>query len=222
MAYLPIKASSQGGGKDFELVPPGTHYAICVGVYYLGIQKTEFKGEIKELPKVYFRFEIPDVQIEYEKDGKPVKGPAIIGREFTLSIGKKSNLAPFITNWRGKPFTESELKEFDVTSLLGKVCNLGVVHETKGNGKTYANISSAGKILQVQQDMISAGTLSAKSHNEPLTFNADSPDPVVLDKMPKFLRRKYEERITTTKGGKPLQQTPQAVEGQDFDDNIPF
>ncbi len=224
MAHAPIKASSKSSGKDFELVPAGTHFAICVGVYYLGIQAVTFDGETKEQPKVYLRFEIPDIQIEYEKNGEKVKGPAIIGREFTLNIGDKSNLGPFISNWRGKEFTKEEGEEFDVTSLLGKVCNLGVIHKTKGD-KTYANISSAGKILKIQQDGIVAGTISAEPHNPLLTFNADEPDDSVYQKLPKFLREKIDNRITTKKNGKPLDaKKPGAREpgsDDDFGDDDP-
>jgi hypothetical protein len=225
VAYSPIKASSKGGGKDFELVPAGTHFAICIGIYYLGVQAVTFEGETKEQPKVYFRFEIPDIQIEYEKNGQKVKGPAIIGREFTLNIGDKSNLGPFIANWRGKEFTKEEAEEYDVTSLLGKVCNLGVIHKTKGD-KTYANISSAGKILKIQQDSIVSGTLSAEPHNPLMIFNADSPDPEVYEKLPKFLKQKIDNRITTTKTGKPLdaKKVDAREPGSDdeFDDQIPF
>jgi len=225
VAHSAIKASSKGGGRDFEPVPAGTHFAICIGVFYLGIQKVTFEKETKEQPKVYFKFEVPDVQVEYEKDGKKVTGPATIGREFTLNIGNKSNLGPFISNWRGKEFTDAEAEEFDVTSLLGKVCNLGVIHATKGD-KTYANISSAGKILKIQQDAIVAGTLSAEAHNPLLTFNADEPDDSVYQKLPKFLREKVDNRITTKPNGKPLDKAPgtqqYAGTAQDFDDDIPL
>jgi hypothetical protein len=225
VSYAPITA--RGGGKDFELVPEGTHFAICNQVVYLGIQAKTYNDGAKELPEVYFRFEIPDVQIEYTKKGKQMKGPATIGRTFTLSIGKTSNLGPFLINWRGKQFTQEEVDNgFDINSLLGKVCNLGVVHSEDGK---YANISSAGKLLKIQNDAIEAGTLKVEPFNPLVSFNADSPDPAIYEALPKFLKKKIDARITTTKTGKPLasQATSMAGyaaagNGEEFDDEIPF
>lgn len=221
MAHSPIKAPKFSGGKDFELVPEGTHFAICNKVVYVGIQKTVYDGDTKEQPKVWFGFEVPDVQIEYERKGVKEMGPASIGRMFTLNLGSQSNLGPFLENWRGKSFEDTDQDTFDVSSLLGKVCNLGVIHETKGS-KTYANITSAGKILKIQQDAIVAGTLSAEAHNELVTFNADEPDAAMYAKLPKFLQQKVDGRITTTKTGKPLESQQYAGVKQDFDDEIPF
>jgi hypothetical protein len=219
MSHKPIIAKDGGGGKDFEPVPAGTHFAICTRVIYLGIQPIEYQGELKEQPKVWLQFEVPEFQIEYKKGDQIIKGPATIGREFTLNIGAKSNLGPFLENWRGKGFDEKELAGFDISSLLGKVCNLGVIHETK-KGKTYANISSAGSLMKIQKDAIAAGTLDPKPKSELLVFNADEPDLAVLEKLPRFLQEKFAKRITTTKSGKPQKEVVAA--GEDFDDEIPF
>lgn len=223
MSHAPIKATGNSG-KDFELVPAGTHFAICTKVVYVGIQSKKYSGgDEKELPEVYIGFEIPEVQIEYQKNGKDVKGPAVIGRTFTLNIGNKSNLGPFLTNWRGKPFSkEDQDVGFDITSILGKACNLGVIHEEK-NGKTYANITSAGSLMKIQKEAIEAGTLNPKPHGELVSFNADQPDPKVFEALPKFLKAKIQNRITTTKTGKPLPGTMAGDKStEDFDDDIPF
>ena len=219
MTYAPIKAT--GGGKDFELVPAGTWFAICTRVIYLGIQSKTYPDGTKELPEVYLGFEIPDVQIEYKKAGKDVKGPATIGRSFTLSIGAKSNLGPFLVNWRGKQFSKEEHEAgFDINSILGKVCNLGVVHTDDGK---YANITSAGSLMKIQKDAIEAGTLSAKPANQLISFSADQPDPELFKLLPKFLQTKIQNRVTTTKTGKPLPGTLAGDKSSDdFDDEIPF
>jgi hypothetical protein len=217
LSYTPIKAKG-GESRDFEKVPAGTHFAICQKVVYLGIQTKTYPDGVKELPEVYLGFEIPDIQIEYTKGGKQVKGPATIGRTFTLNIGAKSNLGPFLTNWRGASFTQAQQDEgFDVNSLLGKVCNLGVIHTEDGK---YVNISSAGSLMKIQKEAIEAGTLSVAPHNALVQFNADEPDPSVYDKLPKFLKAKIDSRVTTKKNGKPLDRAPGADD--EFDDDIPF
>jgi len=224
MAHKPITVSANSGGQDFELVPEGTHFAICTLIAYIGVQKTVFNDTVKEQPKVHFRFEVPEIEIEYEKNGKTVKGPAIIGRTFTLNIGSKSNLGPFIENWRGKAFTEAEAAEYDVTSLLGKVCMLSVIHE-ENKGKTYANISGAGKISKLYQSALENGTLSAEPHGELISYNADDPDEATFRKLPKFLQKKIDERIvhgeTARKDKDPTRGTQTNPE-EDFDDDIPF
>jgi hypothetical protein len=223
MSYSPIKARATGGGKDFEPVPAGTHFGICISVVYIGIQSSTYDGETKEQPKVWLGFEIPDVKVQYTKNGEKHEAPATIGRMFTLSISDKSNLGPFLENWRGKGFDKKQQDDgFDITSILGKVCNLGVIHEAR-NGKTYANISSAGSLLKIQQQAIEAGTLSVTPYNNLLSFNADEPDVVLFEKLPKFLKEKIANRVTTTKTGKPLPTSNKPVNTEDeFDDDIPF
>lgn len=220
MPHAPIKATGSSG-RDFELVPAGTHFAICTRVIYIGIQEKKYPDGTKEMPEVYLGFEIPDIQVEFKKDGKDVKAPAVIGRTFTLNIGNKSNLGPFLENWRGKKFTKEDIENgFDITSILGKVCNLGVVHTDDGK---YANITSAGSLMKMQKEAIEAGTLAVKPFGDLISFNADQPDPKIFEQLPKFLKTKIANRITTTKTGKPL---PGSVAGdkphEDFDDDIPF
>src|ERR1700748_1767936 len=101
---MPINASSKGGGKDFEPVPAGAHFAICTAVVYVGWQEETIKGDVKILPKGWLRFELPDLELNYkDRDGVDRTAPMSIGRMFTLNIGPKSNLGPFLVSWRGKP-----------------------------------------------------------------------------------------------------------------------
>lgn len=221
---MAIRVQTGGGGKDFELVPAGAHFAVCNIVAYLGLQKVEFDGKAKLQPKVWLGFQIPDIQHEYEKDGKKLSGPAVIGRKFTLNIGDQSNLGPFLTNWRGKPFTDDEVnsedpsKRFDIEKLAGKVCQLGVVHEKGKNGKTYANITSAGQLMQETKDAIASGKRSATPHGDVLVYNADEPDPNVYAKLPKFLREQIDSRVIQEQG---IDQSPKQPH-EDYNDEIPF
>jgi hypothetical protein len=214
-----IKAQA-GGGKDFELVPAGAHFAICDKVVYLGFQRTEYEGKQKILPKVWLGFQIPDIQHGYEKDGKKLSGPAVIGRKFTLNIGEQSHLGPFLTNWRGRGFSEDEVANgFDVEKLAGKLCQLGVVHEVGRNGKTYANITSAGSLIKDTLDAIKNGTRKADPQGDVLVYNADEHDQRVYEKLPEFLRKQIDSRVTEND---PPAGVRTSAGSQDFDDDIPF
>jgi hypothetical protein len=215
---MAIKANAKGG-KDFELVPEGMHFAICTKVIFLGLQDATFDGVKKQQEKVFLGFEVPDITHEYEKGGKKVVGPAIIGRTFTLSIGDKSNLGPFVKNWRGKGFSEEELDEgYDLEILAGKPCQLGVTHETK-NGKTYANVTSAGSLIKEVKDAIAAGTRKVEPHDGVVVYNPYEHSETAWSKVPKFLREKIENRIKPTPAAGKTGTTRQ---DQDFDDDIPF
>jgi hypothetical protein len=217
---MAIKAS--GGGGDFEKVPAGAHFAICDKVVYLGMQRTTFDGREKILPKVWLGFQIPDIQHEYEKDGKKLSGPAVIGRKFTLNIGDNSNLGPFLKNWRGRAFTDDEVNNgYDVEKLAGKPCQLGVIHEkSKDGGKTYANITSAGALMKDTIDAIRAGTRKAEPHGKVLVYNADEHDQAVYDQLPEFLRKQIDQRVKPGDGKKAAK--PSETSTDDFNDDIPF
>ena len=215
MANFPkIGASSKSGGKDFELVPPGVRFAICREVIHLGVQPST--GPFPPKDKVYFGFEIPSVRVKWEKDGKEMEGPAKIGTQFTLSLSDKSLLKPFLVSWRGKPFTAEEEADFDVTKMIGKVCQLSVVHTQKGD-KTYANISGAFELSEEQKDDIRANPAKAKPSMDLLVYTPDAHNQAAFDRVPKWLQDKIKNRIIE----KPIAANPGAIEGE-FDDDIPF
>jgi hypothetical protein len=60
--------------------------------------------------KIVLLFELCNETIE--RDGKTA--PISINKEYTLSLGKKSVLRKHLETWRGRPFTDEELKGFEV------------------------------------------------------------------------------------------------------------
>jgi hypothetical protein len=133
--------ASEKSGGDFELTEQGIHIAICYGVIDLGHQHNE-KYQ-KDEHKFLIQWELPNVRIDVEKDGETTDKPRAISRKFTLSLGLKSHLRPFLESWRGKAFTGLELAGFDISNLIGVNCQLQVLHEKADNGKTYANVKTA-------------------------------------------------------------------------------
>ena len=68
----------------------------------------------------------------------------MVGAEYTLSLNERANLRHVLESWRGKDFSEEELKGFDLKILLGKGCLVNVVHKksTRNPGRTYAQVTS--------------------------------------------------------------------------------
>jgi hypothetical protein len=176
-----FKASN--GGGDFKSVPPGTHLAICNLIADVGMQPG---SAMFPQPKhqIYVRFEVPAERIDYEKDGKKLSGPVVIGQFFTASMNEKANLRKQLESWRGRAFTDDEAENFDVSTILGKPCMLSVVENEKG-GKTYSNIVSISGIPK--------GVQVGRAENELLYFAAD--DQTNFSKLPEWLQKKINGQV---------------------------
>jgi len=121
-------ASSSGGG-DFEVVPIGTHRAICYKLADAGTREEKFKDEdAKKRRSIFVFFELPDLRTSKDQ-------PFSIFKQYTLSLNENSALHKDLKSWRGKSFTEAELKSFDMANILGVSCDLEVEHTAGGRAK---------------------------------------------------------------------------------------
>lgn len=208
--------ASNQGGADFELIPEGSYLAVCDQVIDLGIQPG---GQYDPKHKIYLRFQVPSERVTWKpKDGPEQEGPMVIGRSFTLSLGDKSHLRPFLESWRGKAFTKDELNGFDVKNVLGAGCMIQVIHD-EFNGKRYAKVSAAMSLPK--------GTPKPQHEGELLYLDADNPDKVVLGKISKRIREKFEGRLSAEQAITQMANSPppaarQPAASDSFDDDIPF
>ena len=202
---MAIMASDSGGGGDFKIVPQGTHQAICNTVVDLGKQNTEFQGQGKVQHKVYLRWELPHERLTWtDREGVEREGPMSIGKTYTLSLHEKAALRGDLEAWRGRGFTREELDGFDVAALLGKACQLSVVHEER-NGKTYANIKSVAGWPK---------GLDRPNAEQPLLLY-DTDHPRAYEDLPEWLRKKVDEQVKDQP-----KSSPQWAD--DLDDDVPF
>lgn len=204
-------ASDSGGGKDFDPVPEGSHLAVCDMFVDLGIQETNYNGQVKQQHKIYLRWQIPSLRLKYEKDGVEHEGPMAIGSKFTLSLHEKASLRKILQSWRGRAFTPDELKKFDVTTVLGAPCLITVTHEPKDGGGVYANVGAVAKLPP--------GVPAPVLDGETLIYDADNLGN--FDKLRPWLQdairaQKLEESPPEQRG--PEQQPAYA----DLDDDVPF
>jgi hypothetical protein len=122
-----IQLTLSGG----EQAPPGRHPAVCVDVQLLGYEQQR-DGISVEKMLVWFELNGPR-----QADGMPF----FIRRKFStkLSTHKNATLYPFVTAWRGRPFTSAELQAFRIRSVVGQPCILTLaksVPDTSGNSWT--------------------------------------------------------------------------------------
>lgn len=165
---------SDSGGKDFEQVQPGSHIARCIRIVDLGTRKREYPGdEPKFLRSCWIVWELPN---ELIKDGEHAGKPFTVSEFYTSSLSKKANLRLALESWRGKPFTEEELKGFNPRNVLGAPCMLSVIH--KANGKP--DISA---IMQVPKGMPVPPQV-----NPSVFFSLDSFDQSVYDGLTKGIK----------------------------------
>lgn len=123
------------GSADFEPAPEGMHPAICVDV----VDKGLVDGTWGQAHKVQFRWQLDGhSDAGLRNDGKQW----LVVRQFTLSLHEKAALRKFLTSWRGKVFTPEELQGFDLEKVIGAPCILQIIHNTRPDGKVFANIDN--------------------------------------------------------------------------------
>lgn len=202
----------QSGGQDYAPHPQGAFAARCVRVIDIGTQRTEFKGEVKNVKKVILAFETSELMSGGEFDGKPF----LITNRYTASTSDKSILRKDLKSWRGRDFTEEELQAFHLKNVLNKPCMLNVIH-TERNGKVYANIAS---IMPLPK-----GMNANKAVSEPYFFDLDDPDMEVFEKLspkmkelimdtPEWKAREYAK-------GEQESANAESIPAEEYDD-IPF
>lgn len=138
---MALTAKDKVGG-DFIPIPEDLHLAVCYGIWDIGTQFDETYG--KSIHKVVIIWELPGCRGEFERDGKKVDLPRAISKRYRLSLHEKADLRKNLESWRGKGFTDEELKGFDLKKLLGAPCQLTVKHKKKGE-KVFANVTAIVK-----------------------------------------------------------------------------
>jgi hypothetical protein len=193
--------AKENAGSGFEQPRPGVWQGVCYKVVDIGTQEETYAGESKQQRKFYIFWEIAQLM----GDGRPFS----VSCKFTLSLHKKSTLRPFLEAWRGKAFSEAELKDgFHLKKLLGAQCLLALVQT---DDQKYTNVSSA---IALQE-----GTSKMPVSNALVYFSLESEefDPKIFDALPEWLKKKI---VTSPEYKVATGQTSHASAGADED--IPF
>lgn len=138
---IPVSAGSAG---SFVPCPQGVHQAVCCDVVDMGNLEVVWNGQKKVQHKIRIVWQVEELM----DDDKPF----IVQTRYTASLHEKSRLRKDLESWRGRAFTDAELKSFDLEVLLGVNCLLNVVQVTK-DGKTYANVTAVMPLKKGMEKM---------------------------------------------------------------------
>ena len=203
---MSLTISEKSKGPSVPILEAGTYSAVCCELIDLGQQYNEaWKTSSR---KVLVGWEIVGETVMV--NGEPQ--PRIFSKTYTASLNEKAALRKDLNAWRGRPFTEEELKAFDLKTIVGVPCMLTIVHQTSQNGKTYANLASIGGIPK--------GFPKPGLTVEPTIYDIDESDPGVVDTLPAWIADiikaspSYAERAASYS---PMQELPDADDG-----DIPF
>ena len=215
---MSLKASDSSNGSSFKPVPTGTHLARCYRIVDLGTQETVYMGQKKSQHKVMFSFEVHSEDDQGNKTVTDKGEPMSISKNYTMSLHEKSGLRKDLQSWRGKEFTQEELKGFELERVLGAWCTINVIR-TKGNdGKDYTNIAGISPVTAIQKKF---GL--PEGFNEPKMFTIDNPDMALYETFSNNLKEKIAKspEWQSRQGG--FTQTSNVTSAPlEDDDDIPF
>lgn len=189
----------QGNQQEFETVPAGVYIARCYRVIDLGTQDVVWDGNTKQQHKVMVSWELlgkpggqeaPKVTIDEKEQ------PFTIHKRYTLSLNENANLYKDLVSWRGKPFSTEELQGFNLADIMGKYCQMQVVHKER-DGNTYANVGS-----------LMATTEKPDPVNENVTFDLSNPDEKVFESL--------SDRLQET-----IKKAPEYLPSKDVNEDAP-
>jgi len=142
-----------------------------------------------------------------------------IFKNYTLSWSDKANLRLDLQSWRGKPFTQEELRRFDLKTVLGAWCMLNIIERPGKDGtKIYSNINGVTPVpAMIKKNGLPEGI------NDLEIFNLQQPDMAMFDSFSQNLKTKIQASPEWQKLDRVGSATPGAPAAHvEMDDDIPF
>jgi hypothetical protein len=117
--------------SSFDPCPEGLHQAVCVDAVDLGLLDTPWGAKQK-------------VELRWQTDlvNERTKKRFEVRKRYTASLHEKARLRQDLECWRGRKFSEDELKGFDLEKLLGVNCQLQIIHNISDEGRVYDNVQT--------------------------------------------------------------------------------
>jgi len=186
-------------------------------MYDLGTSFNEYSGKDKHQCVVMWELDGITITVK-DEDGNDVEKPQSISEWYTLSLHEKAKLRQHLEAWRGQAFTPEELAGFEIKKLLGKCCQIQVVHEKKQNGKIKAKITS---IMAMPKGMPKPELVNEIKY---FTFDEDDKDSMKIEDVSKGLQRliKMSNEWEEKEGNKPDSDDAPPTKEELEDDNLPF
>lgn len=199
-----LTVSAKASQSNIKPLEAGMYAARCVQLYDLGMQFNELANRSQR--QVMIAFELPTERIEIDGEDKP----RMMYSTYTASLNERSRLRKDLESWRGKPFTDDELKAFDLNRILNTTCMLSVsTKKSKTSGNEYAVISSIGKTMK--------GLEVAQAETTIYSFDLDADDALEqLESVPSWIA----ERIKKSETYAALIASGEEMES--YDGKLPF
>lgn len=128
---------AKGSDSKFKPHEAGQFVGQCIDTIDLGDSVEQFQDQPKKLVhKCALVFRTGE---RNEQTGEFID----VAREFTVSMGDKSNLRKFLEQWRGKPYTAEQIEAgVPLHKLTGNPALLTIAHRPSAKGNVYANITA--------------------------------------------------------------------------------
>jgi hypothetical protein len=154
--------------KIYEMLPAGTHLAVCNRVVDLGMQETTFGSK----HQIMLAWETVE---EKMSDGRPFA----ISRRYVLSTDRRSNFRADLEGMLGRPLTSEDFGKFDLSTLLGLAALLQVKHDVR-ESRTFVNVAN---VMAPPK-----GTPARLSANGAICFSFDPFDRNAFDALPTWIQ----------------------------------
>jgi hypothetical protein len=158
--------------SSFTPAPEGLHHAVCVDVVDLGIVPSSFGDK----HKVRIVWQIEEENIETRRRFEARK-------QFNLSLHEKATLRKDLESWRGRKFTDDELKGFDLEKLIAANCQIQVVHDIGEDASIWANVQA---VVPAPKNVAKLAPLDyTRMKDRPMERgNGQSPKPITDEDIP--------------------------------------
>lgn len=215
---MSLVAKAGGSSSNFIPVPTGMHLARCYRIIDLGTQESTYMGNLKQLHKAMFQFEVHSEDAQGNPTVTSKGDPMVVSKNFTVTLADKASLRRDLQTWRGKDFTKEELDGFQLKNVLGHWAMLSIV-ETQNNGNTYTNIAT---INPVPSSMKKNGLPEGK--NELKIFTIDEPDMELFESFSDNLKTKIRQSPEWERlhGGPSAGNFAPNASFDDMADDLPF
>lgn len=127
--------ASDNGGQSIPKLEGGVYTAVSSAIIDLGQQTSEKFGKTQRKFMMLWNVIGEEVEVNGQKLARTMS------KEYSFSLNEKSTLRKDLQAWRGKVFTDEELRGFNLLNIINKPCQLQILLEEK-NGKQYNNIAS--------------------------------------------------------------------------------
>ena len=116
---------------DYEPLPVGVVPAVCVNYFDCGVQRG-YQGKLQH-----------KVVLLWELEARRTDGQRFLAtKNYTATLSEKATLTADLQSWRGRAFTEDELRGFELDNIIGKPCQLNLVQTTKANGDPFVEVQT--------------------------------------------------------------------------------